>query len=550
MQSEHAAAVLAYHERTKHRLERYAAGPQTLDWDAQPDPFRRFAGTALTPLPLPADGDRTPWAGLFSPGAIAPRAVSIESVGLLFELSFALSAWKQAGPDRWALRCTPSSGNLHPTEVYLLVRGVAGIQDGLHHYAPKAHALELRARLRAAPPAGPAAPRLLMGFSSIHWREAWKYGERAFRYCQLDMGHAIGALRYAAAVLGWRMQAVARDDEAIAHALGLDRVEDFGEAEHEEAEAVFELRHGTSMEDNGGGDRDDPLAWTAGAAWTGRANRLDPARRLYHWPVIATVAQSSRRVGPQRAAPLPDAAPRSLLPQPGTTAAALIRARRSAQRFDGRARLDLDRFWPMAVALLPQAEGGAPVPWDIDAETPRVHAVLFAHRIDGLAPGAYLLLRDPAARPALQAALPGLAWQRVEAGPPGLPLYELARNPALAGTLRTLSCHQAIGADAVFVVALLAEFQPAIDEEPARYRELLREAGRIGQTLYLEAEAAGLRGTGIGCYFDDPVHELLGLGSASADPRWQVVYHFSVGLPVHDARILTEAPYADREACA
>ena len=26
--------------------------------------------------------------------------------------------------------------------------------------------------------------------SSIHWREAWKYGERAFRYCQHDIGHA------------------------------------------------------------------------------------------------------------------------------------------------------------------------------------------------------------------------------------------------------------------------------------------------------------------------------------------------------------------------
>jgi nitroreductase len=36
------------------------------------------------------------------------------------------------------------------------------------------------------------------------WREAWKYGERAFRYCQLDTGHAVGALRYAAALLGWR----------------------------------------------------------------------------------------------------------------------------------------------------------------------------------------------------------------------------------------------------------------------------------------------------------------------------------------------------------
>ena len=48
----HAAALttdpgeitLAYHARTKHRLDRYAAGPETLDWDMQPNPFREFEG--------------------------------------------------------------------------------------------------------------------------------------------------------------------------------------------------------------------------------------------------------------------------------------------------------------------------------------------------------------------------------------------------------------------------------------------------------------------------------------------------------------------------
>lgn len=40
----------SYHERTKHRLNGYAAGPDTLDWDAQPDPFRRYTGAALTAI--------------------------------------------------------------------------------------------------------------------------------------------------------------------------------------------------------------------------------------------------------------------------------------------------------------------------------------------------------------------------------------------------------------------------------------------------------------------------------------------------------------------
>lgn len=61
--------------------------------------------------------------------------------------------------------------------------------------------------------------------------------------------------------------------------------------------------------------------------------------------------------------------------------------------------------------------------------------------------------------------------------------------------------------------------------------------------LYLEAEAAGVRGTGIGCYFDDAVHELLGL----AGDRFQDLYHFTVGGPVDDPRLTTLAPYAHLE---
>jgi hypothetical protein len=57
--------------------------------------------------------------------------------------------------------------------------------------------------------------------------------------------------------------------------------------------------------------------------------------------------------------------------------------------------------------------------------------------------------------------------------------------------------------------------------------------------LYLEAEGHGLRGTGIGCYFDDPVHALVGL----KDDAWQSLYHFTVGLPVEDPRLTTLPAY-------
>ena len=104
----------------------------------------------------------------------------------------------------------------------------------------------------------------------------------------------------------------------------------------------------------------------------------------------------------------------------------------------------------------------------------------------------------------------------------------------------TLSCHQDIASRGAFSLGMLAEYQAYLSDSPWVYRQLFWEAGMLGQVLYLEAEAAGVRGTGIGCYFDDEVHELLGIRS----PAFQIVYHFTVGGAVNDERLQTIAAYA------
>ena len=94
---------------------------------------------------------------------------------------------------------------------------------------------------------------------------------------------------------------------------------------------------------------------------------------------------------------------------------------------------------------------------------------------------------------------------------------------------------------------MLASFRPVIERAPWKYPQLFWEAGMIGQVLYLEAEAQGVRATGIGCFFDDPVHEVLGLKTNA----YQSLYHFTVGGPVEDSRLQTLPPYdhlpADRK---
>ena len=241
--------VLRYHERTKHHFNRYASGPGELDWANQPNPFRRYEGAPLVHLPR-LGGHEAPlsprYDDLYRRGVAPSARLTIHALSRLLQYALAISAWKQAGATRWALRCNPSSGNLHPTEAYLLIGALPGVGDepGLYHYAAREHALERRADLSAAlftalmrefP-----AQAFLVGLSSIHWREAWKYGERAFRYCQHDAGHAIGALRIAAATLGWRATLLhGLADETIEDLLGLNRAEDFAGAEPEHPAAVL-----------------------------------------------------------------------------------------------------------------------------------------------------------------------------------------------------------------------------------------------------------------------------------------------------------------------
>jgi hypothetical protein len=178
-------------------------------------------------------------------------------------------------------------------------------------------------------------------------------------------------------------------------------------------------------------------------------------------------------------------------------------------------------------------------PWDALPWPSRLHLGLFVHRVDGLAPGLYLLERSADEHDAFVALLGERPlWTRPPRCPAHLRLFCIAETDCRRAA-EVVSCQQKIAADGAFSLGMLATFRAPIEREPWSYRRLFWEAGVLGQVLYLEAEAAGVRATGIGCYFDDAFHELLGL----EDDRFQSLYHFTVGGPVEDSRITTSPAY-------
>ncbi|MEA3364717.1 MAG: SagB/ThcOx family dehydrogenase [Candidatus Hydrogenedentes bacterium] len=538
-------AVFAYHEATKHYPNRFARSLGYLDWANQPNPFRRFSGAPMHALPLLTEDITPPYDALFS-GKTPAQALTRDTVAAFFEHSLAISAWKEYRGNRWALRCNPSSGNLHPTEGYAVLGPLEDVHDApaVYHYAPKKHALERRAdiSLKAWQDLTATLPEgaFLVGISSIYWREAWKYGERAYRYCRHDVGHALGTLAVSAAALGWQMRWLdAPADAEVAALLGLSRTADFVAEETEHPDLLAAVLPEEPADDGNfltipPSAFDDALP----SKWHGKANRLSPEH--VPWTAIDDVAKATTKPRSEPQPPLKPVISSPNAPATEKSARNIILQRRSAQTMDGKSGIPRERFYQLLTRVMPNRDG--PV-WKAFGACPQVDLILFAHRVTGLPAGMYCLVRNQQHEEPLRTAMrKNFAWSKPETCPEDLPLF-LLKAGDYQGLAGQLSCGQAIAADGAFAVAMLSAFEePLRGIGPWYYRVLFWETGLIGQILYLEAEAAGLRGTGIGCYFDDLVHGVLGLKGF----QFQCLYHFTIGGPIDDPRLTTLPPYGHR----
>ena len=229
-----------------------------------------------------------------------------------------------------------------------------------------------------------------------------------------------------------------------------------------------------------------------------------------------------------------------------SSAGQIIHQRRSLLACDGRTSILAAQFYRMLARVMPRVElelARRPMPWDAIPWEPAIHFGLFVHRVEGIEPGLYAMARDPRKVDLLKKSMHAhFAWEAPPGCPADLPLFVLERGDARELATQ-VSCRQEIAGEGAFSLGMIAEYQESlVAHGPSFYRRLFWEAGTIGQVLYLEAEAAGVRSTGIGCFFDDPVHQVFGL----ADLAFQSLYHFTVGGPVDDPRLTTLPAYGAR----
>ena len=434
--------------------------------------------------------------------------------------------WHTAGVSRRsgniAFRTSPSSGALFSTELYVLVRAVAGIDAGVWHYDARAHALQ---RLPGALPseaalgleagAAPGDTLAVVVATAIFRRSGHKYRDRTYRYVLADLGHALENLCVAAQALGVATTLLRRFDEAQAAALlAVDEAE-----EGVLALAVF--RPAGAAHAGWAG----PLGASATLPVQARALPADlpmlaPTPPATRWqpPALSTagaaplgVTDAMHRATSLRAAawaaavvpPAPAAPADALLPLPPPAPPAapadplqVIAQRRSVRRY-ARAALPLQELSALLAAM------GRPAPQLSGA----IRIDVVTQAVQGLATASWRY--DPAAH--------GLRMR-------------VRHDGSLRRRSRAAALDQDVVGDAaaVFVLSMARAAFAADPSGPARgYRHAFLEAGLMGERLYLEAGARGLGVCAVGAFYDDEAAALTGV-----DPQQEWILHFaSLGIP-------------------
>ncbi len=508
--------VFRYHETTKHSQKRYAKSLGYMDWATQPDPFRIYKGAKNIKLPLSLHNPTAPYSLLDEDLPSAPLVQ--KSISQLLQFSLGIAAWKNSAGSSWAVRCNASSGNLHPTEAYLILPSMMeNNKSTISHYAPKNHALEVLAEFDTDFFDTLEKESFLIGLSSIAWREAWKYGERAFRYVQLDAGHAWQALVISAKMLGWNITRVDNiTDEEIARLLGLNQQKRFFEEEKPDMLLIV------SKEQSSPSLNISSLLDNLPQNYEGIANKLSPS--MHAWEIIAEVEKATSLMQ----IPQPEAKRCKVTREPSRESKEVVLNRRSIHVMEKeKSNITREQFHTLLKSI----------DCSLDGKENAVHLALFVHRVEEYAQGLYLHVRNSKDLHSLKKEFHStFLWQ--ETAFENLYLLELADFTAAS---KIISCNQDIASDGAFSLGMICRYSKELLAFNAhRYKELYWECGMIGQQLYVEATSLGLSGTGIGCFLDDLMNtNVLGL----KNNLYQSLYHFTVGVGYVDSRIQTRAAY-------
>ncbi|SMC20749.1 SagB-type dehydrogenase domain-containing protein [Desulfacinum hydrothermale DSM 13146] len=474
-------------DRTGFRYQEHTAysrghlGGGYLDWTARPSPFKEYRNLPSVDLPGEVSGAGTGfWDVVSQSSDPSRRPMDLTRLGRILHLAYGVTARSGRGRDAHFFRAAPSAGALYPCEIYVAVQSVEGVGDGLYHFDLAHNRLcELRPGVFWKDGKEWAA---VFFITALFYRSAWKYRDRAYRYCLLDTGHLLENVVLAAGAEGMGPRVLDPfEDELVNRFLGID-------PEREVCLAMV----GIPSSQAGAGWERSPIA-PGGPSFPDdrtlepvqpEASRMSPSDR-----VPPTILQVHRETRDWIEAPEagPGAAFREISDQPT---------------------VDVPRpaHWPDAPAF-------AQVLWRRRSYRNFVDRGLSAEAFSFLVHGIGSGL-DTFSGVSVSFLCAG-----VEGLDPGSYLWDEAASRAIcrkAGDARDQLASACLDQQWLRHAAVLWGFSADLQNlekrlGPRAYRRALIQAGRLGQRLYLGATALDLGACGIGAYYDHEARYVLGL---------------------------------------
>lgn len=468
--------TINFHNQTKHHPNKLAKSPGYLDWENQPSYYKEY----LVPkIPLNYYNINLSYEKLYTKNT--PKDINLDTIGTFLKNSCSINAIKRLYNAQWEVRVNPSSGNLHPEEIYII------FENKITHFNVKEFALEIL---------GESKKEIIKnGFiiilGNIPLREAWKYGERALRYTLLDSGHLIASISFSANILGLNIKKI--DHFPFKK---LENKTKKNEEEYiENAFIIFNKDFYFNLEEF----LSTPLTLKS----------MPLAKDSIRWDIVYEMFENFEK---EEFTPSKINKNITFLPSK-FTAEEIIQNRRSALNFKPEF-IDKNILLDMLDKTLPR---NLP-PFNSNAFFNNIDILLFVNRVNGLESGIYYFSRN------------NLLKHKFKKIEENLFLIEKGNFEEVS---RFINCYQDLGKLSSVSFSFMASFNKI--KKNFHYKLTLQEAGMIGHILYLEAEAKGIRGCGIGCFFDDLVNEIV-------ENQLQAVYNFTIGIPVIDERIIPVSP--------
>ena len=197
--------ALDYHEATKHSEISIQLSRHSLDWNNKPRPFKIYTGLPSIFLPSDFPQPNNDAITCIKADKIINSTAEDTSTNLELDVrTLAEILFFSAGITRemkyiygnYYMRAAPATGALYPIELYIVCRDIPGLNAGIYHFCPGDFTLteirsgDYRADLAAA--AGDnkniVTSPITIIFTSIAWRNAWKYEVRSYRHWFWDSG--------------------------------------------------------------------------------------------------------------------------------------------------------------------------------------------------------------------------------------------------------------------------------------------------------------------------------------------------------------------------